>query len=115
MAGQDRAQLDWERNVYPIGEDCYAPAGTDMELCRDRIFQDATRLFSDESGGVEILWVSQSGQSNAQSYSRSGRVNTTYVDGTFNRRFVESSELETTGLNTVRASCLQSCSEIRNR
>ena len=61
MADRDGASMDRERSIYPIGADCYAPAGTDRDLCRDRILQDSGRLFSENSGGFEILWTSQSG------------------------------------------------------
>ena len=62
VADQDGDYIDWQRSVYPIGVDCYAPAGIDRDLCRDRIHQDSVRLFSEHSGGFEIHWISEIGR-----------------------------------------------------
>ena len=104
MANQDGAHIDRKRELYPIGANCYAPAGTDRDLYRDRIQQDSARLFSESSGGFELLWTSESGQTDPQPHGWPYEANSTYnnLGEDLNRRCVESAELDRVGLAAVR-------------
>ena len=98
------AHIGGELEMYPIGANCYAPAGTDRDLYRDRIQQDSARLFSENSGGFELLWTSESGQTNPQPQGWPRKADSTYnnLGGDLKRKYVESSEVDRTGMAAVR-------------